>query len=113
MTRTRAGLLLGLGLAVGLAAGVAGSSLAASPTPGPTNGQTTPWTQTMGGWGAGMMGNWGGDGSTPSTGFGPGMMGDLGSSGWSTIEQACDAMHDAIFGSDADSATPSAAPNTR
>jgi len=97
MTPTRGGLLLGAGLALGIAVGAAGSALAASPTPagGNAGGTDTPWTQMMGGWGAGMMGAWASNAST-SADFGPGMMGSLDASGRAAVLQACDEAHDAM-----------------
>ena len=96
MTPTRGGLLLGAGLALGIAVGAAGSALAASPTPagGTAGGTDTPWSQLMGGWGAGMMGGWAA-GESPSATFGPGMMGSLDLSQRAALLQACDEAHDA------------------
>ncbi len=112
MTPTRGGLLLGAGLAIGIAVGAAGSALAASPTPGGGNAAATdtPWSQMLGGWGAGMMGGWTSNVS-PSATVGPGMMGSLDASQRTAVLQACDEAHDAMHDLASGEAAP--APSTR
>lgn len=57
-----------------------------------------------------MMSGWAGSGTAPSATFGPGMMNGLNAADRAALQKACGAMHDAIFGTGSDEATPTPAP---